>query len=175
MAKKAYVTPDAGATWVEVASSTTDLSSYALKAGPTFTGTVVLPSTTSIGDVSSTELSYVDGVTSAIQTQLDTKSPLASPTFTGSVTIPAGTINSGRLGACAGGQGTTTSGANLTITHGLNVTPSGVTATIRSNAYSSTINNNIYVGNIGSTTFTVFANNGAGGVAASAFAWVAVA
>jgi hypothetical protein len=42
-------------------------------AGPTFTGTVVLPSTTSIGTVSSTEIGYVDGVTSAIQTQLDSK------------------------------------------------------------------------------------------------------
>ena len=35
-----------------------------------------------------TELSYVKGVTSAIQTQLGLKSPLASPTFTGTVTIP---------------------------------------------------------------------------------------
>jgi hypothetical protein len=34
-----------------------------------------------------TELNYVDGVTSAIQTQMDLKSPLASPTFTGT---PAG-------------------------------------------------------------------------------------
>jgi hypothetical protein len=42
-------------------------------AGPTFTGTVVLPSTTSIGTVSSTEIGYVDGVTSAIQTQLNSK------------------------------------------------------------------------------------------------------
>jgi hypothetical protein len=42
-------------------------------AGPTFTGTVVLPSTTSIGTVSATEIGYVDGVTSAIQTQLDSK------------------------------------------------------------------------------------------------------
>jgi hypothetical protein len=42
-------------------------------ASPTFTGTVVLPSTTSIGSVSSTELGYLDGVTSAIQTQLDGK------------------------------------------------------------------------------------------------------
>lgn len=37
-----------------------------------------------------TELNYVDGVTSAIQTQLDAKAPLASPTFTGVVTIPSG-------------------------------------------------------------------------------------
>ena len=41
---------------------------------------------------SSTELNYVDGVTSAIQTQLDAKAPLASPTFTGTPTIPTGTI-----------------------------------------------------------------------------------
>jgi hypothetical protein len=42
-------------------------------AGPVFTGTVILPSTTSIGDVSATEIGYVNGVTSAIQTQLDQK------------------------------------------------------------------------------------------------------
>lgn len=66
--------------------------------GPTFTGTVVLPSTTSIGNVSATELGYVDGVTSAIQTQLDAKldsatasstyAPIAGPTFTGTVAAP---------------------------------------------------------------------------------------
>jgi hypothetical protein len=33
-----------------------------------------------------TELNYTDGVTSSIQTQLDSKAPLASPTFTGTVT-----------------------------------------------------------------------------------------
>jgi hypothetical protein len=35
--------------------------------------------------VSSTELGYLDGVTSAIQTQINTKAPTASPTFTGTV------------------------------------------------------------------------------------------
>ena len=34
---------------------------------------------------SAVELNYTDGVTSAIQTQIDTKAPLASPTFTGTV------------------------------------------------------------------------------------------
>ena len=34
-----------------------------------------------------TELSYVKGVTSALQTQLGLKAPLASPTFTGTVTL----------------------------------------------------------------------------------------
>jgi hypothetical protein len=39
-----------------------------------------------------TELNYVDGVTSAVQTQIDTKAPTASPTFTGAVTS-SGNIN----------------------------------------------------------------------------------
>lgn len=70
-------------------------------ASPTFTGTVVLPSTTSIGPVSSTEIGYLDGVTSAVQTQIDSKlaistaastyAPLISPTFTGTVTLPYST------------------------------------------------------------------------------------
>lgn len=38
--------------------------------------------------VTSTELGYVSGVTSAIQTQLNAKAALASPTFTGTVTLP---------------------------------------------------------------------------------------
>ena len=55
----------------------TQLDAKATLAAPTFTGTVVLPSTTSIGDVSSTEIGYVNGVTSGIQTQLDAKSGTA--------------------------------------------------------------------------------------------------
>lgn len=52
-----------------------DMSMFAPINSPTFTGTVVLPATTSIGTVSSTEISYLDGVTSAIQTQLNAKAP----------------------------------------------------------------------------------------------------
>ena len=37
---------------------------------------------------SATELNYVGGVTSAIQTQMDTKAPLASPTLTGTPIAP---------------------------------------------------------------------------------------
>ena len=66
-------------------ATSTASSTYAPLSGPTFTGTVTLPSTTSIGDVSATELQYINGVTSAIQTQLDAKAPTASPTFTGTV------------------------------------------------------------------------------------------
>ena len=76
-------------------ASATAASTYAPKESPTFTGTVTLPSTTSVGNVSATELGYLDGVTSAVQTQLDAKlasataastyAPIASPTFTGTV------------------------------------------------------------------------------------------
>jgi hypothetical protein len=64
---------------------------------PTFTGTVVLPATTSIGTITNTELSYVDGVTSAIQTQLDTKAPTSNASFTGTFSAPSGTITSTML------------------------------------------------------------------------------
>ena len=60
----------------------TQLTAKAALASPTFTGTVGLPSTTSIGTVSATEIGYLDNVTSAIQTQIDSKAALASPTLT---------------------------------------------------------------------------------------------
>jgi hypothetical protein len=53
---------------------------------PTFTGNVVLPTTTVIGNISASELAYIDGATSNIQTQINTKAPLASPVFTGAPT-----------------------------------------------------------------------------------------
>jgi len=95
--------------------STATQSALDLKAnlaGPTFTGTVVLPSTTSIGNVSATEIGYIDGVTSAIQTQLNAKAPLASPTFTGTVNAAAVTI-SGNL--TVSGTTTTVSSTNLEV------------------------------------------------------------
>lgn len=63
----------------------TSLDAKANLASPTFTGTVVLPSTTSVGNVSSTELGYLDGVTSALQTQLNGK----QATITGGATTIA--------------------------------------------------------------------------------------
>jgi hypothetical protein len=93
-------------------------SSIARLNSPTFIGNVSLPSTTSIGDVSSVEIGYLDGVTSSIQTQLNAKAssldlstlqtqvngkldslvasttyaPLNSPTFTGTVTLTSATV-----------------------------------------------------------------------------------
>ena len=50
-------------------------------------------SSLTVGDVSSTEIGYLDGVTSAIQTQLNAKADLAGPTFTGTVTLPATVVS----------------------------------------------------------------------------------
>jgi hypothetical protein len=71
-------TATAGNNSTRIATTEFVATSFATKDGPTFTGTVVFPSTTSIGDVSDTEIGYLNGVTSAIQTQLDSK-----PTLTG--------------------------------------------------------------------------------------------
>lgn len=62
-----------GAIWRDILDAGDIGTSVAPVDSPTFTGTVVLPSTTSIGDVDSTEIAYLDGVTDPIQTQLDTK------------------------------------------------------------------------------------------------------
>lgn len=52
-------------------------------------GDLSLPSTTSIGNISSTEIGYLDGVTSSIQTQLNAKASTQAPT----ITNPTFTIN----------------------------------------------------------------------------------
>jgi microcystin-dependent protein len=78
-----------------------DIDSKANKAGPTFTGTATfattssgnvtvttlatLPSNTSIGSVSATEIGYLDGVTSSVQTQINTAFEYVAPT--GSIII----------------------------------------------------------------------------------------
>ena len=54
----------------KITDLTSDLAAKATIDAPTFTGVVVLPATTSIGLVDGTELGYVNGVTSPIQTQL---------------------------------------------------------------------------------------------------------
>lgn len=81
---------------------------------------------TALSSVDATELGYLDGVTSAVQTQIDSKlatatasstyAPIASPTFTGTVTIPtvtAGTTAIATVGAGYMGlpQNSTTTGA----------------------------------------------------------------
>jgi hypothetical protein len=50
-------------------------------------------SSLTVGNVSNTEFGYLDGVTSAIQTQLNAKANLAGPTFTGTVTLPSTVVS----------------------------------------------------------------------------------
>ena len=54
----------------KVAGLTAALATKSTIDSPTFTGAVVLPATTTIGTVDSTEMGYLNGVTSSIQTQL---------------------------------------------------------------------------------------------------------
>jgi hypothetical protein len=71
----------------------TQINAKSPSADPTFTGNVVLPSTTAIGDVDGTEIGYLNGVSSNIQTQLDAKAAaasyaaLAGAAFTGNVQL----------------------------------------------------------------------------------------
>ena len=71
----------------------TQINAKSNSASPTFTGNVVLPSTTVIGDVDATEIGYLNGVSSNVQTQLDAKAATASvaalsgATFTGPVIL----------------------------------------------------------------------------------------
>jgi hypothetical protein len=52
----------------------------------------IAASSLTVGDISNTEFGYLNGVTSAIQDQLDDKAPTDTPTFTGLVTISASGI-----------------------------------------------------------------------------------
>lgn len=79
----------------------TQVNTKAPSASPTFTGTVTFSGLTAStvpyldaskvltsSAVTPTELGYLSGVSSAIQTQMNLKAPLASPTFTGTITTP---------------------------------------------------------------------------------------
>jgi hypothetical protein len=54
-------------------------------------GTVTLPDTTSIGNISATEISYLNNVSSSIQNQLNDKAPTDNAIFTGNISLPATT------------------------------------------------------------------------------------
>jgi hypothetical protein len=83
--------------------TTADDFETTLTAGePTADNTVTLPNASGtlqlrVADVSDTEIGYLNGVTSAIQTQIDAKAPLAAPTFTGTVTSTNDLVIDGNL------------------------------------------------------------------------------
>ena len=106
-----------------------------------------------ISDLTATaaELNYVDGVTSAIQTQLDAKAPTAGPTFTGTLTYA--TLNDGTTALTSTVaelnvlDGITATTAELNILDGVTSTATelnlldGVTGTLVTEAGTQTLSN----------------------------------
>lgn len=72
--------------------------------------------------VSALEIGYLDGVTSSIQTQLNTKAPLASPTFTGTVDTTGATIALGTNATAITANSKTISATELSLLDGLDDT-----------------------------------------------------
>jgi hypothetical protein len=70
------------------------LDTVAPKDSPTFSGNVFLPSTTTIGSVSSTEIAYLDGLTGNIQSQINGIS--VTDPITGNIYLP---VKSGTAGS----------------------------------------------------------------------------
>jgi hypothetical protein len=118
----------------------TQLNAKATSASPTLTGTITLSSLTAStvlylngssaltsSSVTPTELGYVHGVTSAIQTQLNLLAPKASPSFTGTATVTGGVVHPVSISA----TGNTGTGAGIILD---NTTAGGGAAlTIRNN------------------------------------------
>ena len=133
---------------------------------------------TRVSGVSDTEIGYLDGVTSAIQTQLNNKANLAGPTFTGTVTLPSttsiGNVSSTELGYVDGVtssiqtqldskanlSGATFTGAisGTSLTLSGDLTVNGTTTTINSTTLT-VDDKNIELGSVASPTDTT-ANGG---------------
>lgn len=109
----------------------TQLNAKAPSASPTFSGTITTPLTASraltigasnelaVSATTAAELAYVNGVTSAIQTQLNAKSPSASPTFSGTITTPLTASRAVALGASSELVAATTTAAELDYVSGV--------------------------------------------------------
>jgi len=139
-----------------VSGLSTLLDAKANLASPTFTGTVVLPSSTSIGSVDSTELGYLNGVTSAIQTQLDAKQASDAD-----LTAIAGLSTTGivvRTGAGTAATRSLVAGTNITLTNA-----DGVSGNITINATGGTSG----VSSIAGTTNQITASASTGAVTLS--------
>jgi hypothetical protein len=103
---------------ITMEGSSADDHELTLSAGnPTADRTITFPDETGtvqlrVTDVSDTEIGYLNGVTSAIQTQMDTKAPLAGPALTGDATAVNLTI-SGNL--TVNGTTTNINSTNLVV------------------------------------------------------------
>ena len=78
-----------------------------------------------VSAVTSTEIGHLDGVTSAIQTQIDTKAALAGATFTGQVNMSDDLVITGNL--TVNGDTTTVSSTSLNVEDRMIMLADGVT------------------------------------------------
>ena len=103
-------------TGIDINSGTVDNAVIGGTTAAAGTFTTANATTLQIGGVAitstATELNYTDGVTSAIQTQIDAKAPLASPTFTGTVNVPTIDFGDWTITESAGVLYFATSGTN---------------------------------------------------------------
>lgn len=107
-----------------------------------------------------TELNYTDGVTSAIQTQLDAKSPLANPTFTGVPAAPTAAVSTSTT------QLATTAFVQAAVS-ALSVTSGALTVSVDTSASIAVTAGQHAVGtNVAATTFTLPGSPTAGQVVA---------
>ena len=118
-------------------------SSGNLTLGGTFSATV-----SEISDLTATatELNYTDGVTSSIQTQLDSKAFLASPTFTGTVTadgLTVGAVSYPSTDGTAGQVLTTDGSGNVTFADASGGGGGGSYAYVRTN-YTATADQTVF-------------------------------
>ena len=86
-AKPIYIYNSASGTWDSTAASAIDTS-----ANYTWTGINNFSASTSIGNISATEIDYLNNASANIQTQLNSKAPIASPTFTGTTTASVAVV-----------------------------------------------------------------------------------
>jgi hypothetical protein len=155
-------TPTGGiaATNVQTAIAEVDTEKAPL-ASPTFTGTVTIPTPFTLGAVSvtptGTELNFVDGVTSAIQTQIDGKATLTGPTFTGTVTA-SGDFVVGDAGTEA--LGINLNGTTQTAIAKISDAVTGNTPQLILDKHSSTIGPRIYTGRSKNATMSTHASVG---------------
>jgi hypothetical protein len=149
----AKISASAAIDQTKVAGLTEALATKATIDSPTFTGAVVLPATTTIGLVDSTEMGYLNGVTSSVQTQL-TANATALSTHDADTTNIHGIADTAALATKVyADAAVTTHEADTTSVHGiadtsLLVTTTGTQTLTNKTLTSPTINGAIVGGNV---------------------------
>jgi hypothetical protein len=139
-------------------TSTIDFSEAGLAFADVRVGGLTASSLT-VGDVSATEIGYLDGVSSSIQTQLNAKAPSADPTLTGTVTLPATVVSGSATLTLPSATGTlaTVGDINTAVAAYAPLIQTVTTPSFTSNAYTiqSTDKDKIILASNGSTAGTV--------------------